>query len=93
VKCVGSVCRDGFFMDIVVWAGQVVFVGPKASHFGRGGGGGESGRGERKKEGAPCGGTMIAMEMMPMNQQRRCEVVPVDLVWGRSVYSAMRRIF
>ena len=37
MKCVGSVCRDGFFMDIVVWAGQVVFVGPKASHFGRGG--------------------------------------------------------
>jgi len=41
VKCVGSVCRDGFFMDIVVWAGQVVFVGPKASHFGRGGGAGK----------------------------------------------------
>jgi hypothetical protein len=43
-------------MDIVVWAGQVVFVGPKTSHRRRGGGVGGSGREEMKKEGAPCGG-------------------------------------
>ena len=48
MKCVGSVRRDGFFMDIVVWAGQVMFAGPETSHFGRGEGGG-SGREEETK--------------------------------------------
>ena len=51
MKCVGSVRRDGFFMDIVVWAGQVMFAGPETSHFGRGEGGGEVAERRKRKTG------------------------------------------